>query len=74
MNRFPALSLILKYGAPGSVLVAVAAAALVAALVGPALGWAVAVVAALGIAAVVYIFTKGFVEIVTILTEMLVPP
>jgi hypothetical protein len=72
MERYPVLDLILRYGKIGSLAAAILAAALVAGLGWAALGW-IAIVLALIVGAVVFILAKSYVEIVTIITEMLVP-
>lgn len=72
MERFPALSLLVKFGHAGAILAALAVLILVLTVGWPALGW-VAVIVALLAGALVYIMAKSFVELVTIVTEMLVP-
>lgn len=72
MDRYPALRLIVRYGALGAPLVALVVAGLALALLWP-LSAAVAVGVALVLGAITYLIAKAFVEIVTILTEMLVP-
>jgi hypothetical protein len=72
MERYPVLDLILRYGKTASIGVGLLAAVVVAGLGWPALGWiAVGLAAIAGI--VVFVLAKSYVEIVTIITEMLVP-
>ena len=72
MDRYPALRFIVRHGALGAPLVALAIAGLALALLWPLSG-TVAVGVALVLGGIVYLIAKAFVEIVTILTEMLVP-
>lgn len=72
MERFPALDLILRYGTVGSILFALAAAVAVAWGLWSSLAWA-AVIASLVTGAIVLLVCKAFVELVTLITEMLVP-
>jgi hypothetical protein len=72
MERFPLLSLTLRYGAAGSILAALLAVAIVAAAAWPALG-PLAVVLGVLAGVVVYVLARSYVELVTIVTEMLVP-
>jgi hypothetical protein len=72
MERYPILDLILRYGRPGAYVAALIAAALVVGFGWPGLGW---ISLALGLLAAGFVFllVKSYVEIVTIITEMLVP-
>jgi uncharacterized membrane protein len=72
MERFPALDLVLRFGAVGSLVVSIAAAAVIIVVAWPSLGWLAAVVA-VAAGALLFLVCKSFVEIVTIITEMLVP-
>jgi len=72
MERFPVLDLILRYGAAASVVLALVGAALVLLLAWPVMAWIAAPVALLA-GAVIFVLGKSYVEIVTIVTEMLVP-
>lgn len=72
MERFPALDLVVRFGGPGAILLAVAVAAAALAGLWPVVGWIAAPVA-LAIGALAYLISKSAVEIVTIVTEMLVP-
>jgi len=72
MDRFPALVLILRYGAAGSVLIALAGAAVIAWGLWSSLGW-IAAIAAVAVGSIVLLICKAFVELVTLITEMLVP-
>jgi hypothetical protein len=72
MERYPVLNFILRYGKTASIAAALLAALVVAGLAWPALGWiaiGLAVIAGL----VVFVLAKSYVEIVTIITDMLVP-
>lgn len=72
MERFPALGLIVRFGMPGAVVLALACALLLTSLLWPV--WqAGGVVVGLSVGLVVYLLGRGFVELVIILTEMLVP-
>ncbi|HZQ59943.1 MAG TPA: hypothetical protein VFC24_01265 [Casimicrobiaceae bacterium] len=72
MERFPILDLILRYGTPASVVLGVIGAALVLLLAWTALAW-IALPLALFAGGLVFVLGKSYVEIVTIVTEMLVP-
>jgi hypothetical protein len=72
MERFPLLSLTLRHGAAGSILAALLAAAIVVAAAWPALGPLGIVLGALA-GLVIYVLARSYVELVTIVTEMLVP-
>ena len=72
MERFPVLDLILRYGTAASVVLGVIGAALVLFLAWNALAW-IAVPLAILIGGLVFVLGKSYVEIVTIVTEMLVP-
>lgn len=72
MERFPALNLIVKFGAIGAAGLAISSAILLALLLWPLWG-AASMVAALLVGAIAYLVAKSFVELVIILTEMLVP-
>ena len=72
MERFPALGLIVRFGALGAAGLAIGCALLLALLLWPL--WAAASLVAASLAgAIVYLLAKSFVELVIILTEMLVP-
>lgn len=72
MERFPALGLIVRYGALGAGLLGLGCFAFFSVLLWPL--WGVGGLATgLVAGAVVYLFAKCFVELVIILTEMLVP-
>lgn len=72
MERFPALGLIVRYGALVAALLAVGCAALLSVLLWQIWG-AGGVVVGIAAGGVVYLLAKSFVELVIILTEMLVP-
>lgn len=72
MERYPVLNFILRYGKVASVAAAILAAVAIAGLGWQALGW-LAIVLAIVAGAVVFVLAKSYVEIVTIITEMLVP-
>lgn len=72
MERYPVLNFILRYGKVASVAAAILAAVAIAGLGWQVLGW-LAIVLAIVAGAVVFVLAKSYVEIVTIITEMLVP-
>lgn len=72
MERYPILALILRYGGVGSSLLALLAAATAIAAGYDALGAYVYPIGAV-IAGVVWVLARSYVELVTIVTEMLVP-
>lgn len=72
MERYPVLDFILRYGKLASIGVALLAALVVVGLGWQALGW-IAVGLAMIAGVVVFVLAKSYVEIVTIITEMLVP-
>lgn len=72
MERYPVLDFILRYGKAASIGVALLAAFVVAGMGWQALGW-VAVGLAVIAGVIVFVLAKSYVEIVTIITEMLVP-
>ena len=72
MERFPALDLIVKFGALGAAMLALGCGAFVSALLWPLWG-AGALAVGVGLGAIAYLLAKSFVELVIILTEMLVP-
>lgn len=72
MERYPVLALILRFGTIGAATLALVGGLLVTALAWTAFGW-IAIPLALFIAALVFVIAKSYVEIVTIITEMLVP-
>ena len=72
MDRYPFLGWIVRFGTVGSVLLAAFTAVMIVVINWASLG-ALAVVIAVVTAAVIVVIGRSFVEIVTILTEMLVP-
>lgn len=72
MERYPTLALILRYGGVGSSLLALLAAAVTIAAGYDALGPYIFAIGAV-IAGVVWLLARSYVELVTIVTEMLVP-
>jgi hypothetical protein len=72
MQKYPVLALILRFGGVGAIALAVICGLLIVALGWAALGWFAIVLAILG-AGLVFLIAKSYVEIVTIITEMLVP-
>lgn len=72
MERFPALDLVLRFGAVGSLVLSIALAAIIGLTAWPSYGW-IAVAAGLVVGALSLLVCKCFVELVTIITEMLVP-
>jgi len=72
MERFPALNLILRFGAFGSIVMALLMAAGLADLLFIRYGW-FALPFALFAGGVAYVVFRAFVELVTLVTEMLVP-
>jgi hypothetical protein len=72
LERFPALDFILRYGTVGSILIALAAAVAVSWGLWSSLAWGAAI-AAVAAGAIVLLVCKAFVELVTLITEMLVP-
>lgn len=72
MERYPVLGWIVRFGTAGTVVLALLVAALAIVSGYASLGW-IAVVAGVVGAGVVYVLGRSYVEIVTILTEMLVP-
>lgn len=73
MERFPALALIVTYGAQASIGLSLAVAASLATWLVPLIGWIAGAGLALTAAALTLLLAKSFVELVTIVTEMLVP-
>ncbi len=72
MERFPILDLILRFGTPAAALLAVAGGGLTFAWAWALIGW-LAIAAALVVAGLIFIIGKSYVELVTLITEMLVP-
>lgn len=72
MERYPILALILRYGTVGAAGLGVLTALLAGFLAWAPLGGLGLVVGAVA-GAVVFVLGKSYVEIVTIITEMLVP-
>ena len=72
MERFPVLDLILRFGTAGAVVLGFAVGLLAIVLSWGALGW---IAVALGLVAggLVFLIGKSYVELVTLITEMLVP-
>lgn len=72
MERYPVLAFIVRHGNVASAALALAFAALAIAAGWASLGWIAVAAGVLG-GAVIAVLGKSYVEIVTILTEMLVP-
>ena len=72
MDRYPVLAGIVRFGTIGSALLALFAAAMIVVINWASLG-ALAVLIAAVTGGVIFIVGRSYVEIVTILTEMLVP-
>jgi hypothetical protein len=72
MDRYPVLGWIVRFGTVGTALLAAFAAIVIVVLAWAAHGM-LAVVIAVVVAAVILVVGRSYVEIVTILTEMLVP-
>lgn len=72
MNRYPVLHLIVKHGTPAAAAATAVAFLLIAWLMWP-LGAAAAVIVALFVSAILFVMAKSYVELVTIITEMLLP-
>ncbi len=72
MERFPVLDMILRCGTPGAIAASVLLAVLTGAVAWPPLGW-LGIVIALVVGALVFVVAKSYVELVTLITEMLVP-
>jgi hypothetical protein len=72
MERYPVLALVLRHGTTGAAALGVLVALLVGGLTYATLSWLGPLVGIL-LGAVVYVLGKSYVEIVTIITEMLVP-
>lgn len=72
MNKYPVLAFIVKYGTPAAAAAAVVAFLLIAWLAWPFAG-VVAVLVALFVAAILFVIAKSYVELVTIITDMLLP-
>lgn len=72
MERFPILDLILRFGTPASVILALAGSALTFCMVWPFVGW-FGLLAAFVAGGLIFIVGKSYVELVTLITEMLVP-
>ncbi|MCK9283276.1 MAG: hypothetical protein M0P39_03235 [Rhodocyclaceae bacterium] len=69
MDRFPALRLILRFGGTAAIILAVLIGAGITGLLWSMLGWP-ALFIGLAAAALSYILVKSYVEIVSIVTEM----
>ena len=72
MERFPILDLILRFGAPAAWLLAIGGGALTFIGVWTLIGW-LALAPAIIVAGLIFIVAKSYVELVTLITEMLVP-
>jgi predicted membrane metal-binding protein len=72
MERFPVLNLILRFGIAVSAIVALIAGTIVVLLAYRDVGWPAIPIAAV-VALLVFGVAKSYVELVTIVTEMLVP-
>ena len=72
MERFPMLAFVLRFGTVCVTLLALVTAALIVFLAWPTIGWIAGPIATL-VAAVIFVAGKSCVELVTIVTEMLVP-
>lgn len=72
MERFPILDLILRFGTPAGIILALASGALTLLWAWTLIGW-VAVLPALVVGGLIFIVAKSYVELVTLITEMLVP-
>jgi hypothetical protein len=72
MERFPALELIVRFGNIGSVLIAICAACFTSILLLPIIGWW-GFAASVVVGALLFLVCKSYVEIITILCDMLVP-
>lgn len=72
VDRFPMLSMIVRYGRPAAILLAVLAGLLLTWLMWSPLGW-MSVTAGVVTGVIVYVLVRSYVEIVTLITEMLMP-
>jgi hypothetical protein len=72
MERFPVLALVLRYGTIGSAALGVLVALLVGGLAYATLSW-LAPLIGIVLGGLVFVLGKSYVEIVTLITEMLVP-
>jgi len=72
MERHPVLALILRFGGPGSGLLALAVALAVIATFHGALGM-LSIVIGIVAGGIVWLLARSYVELVTIVAEMLVP-
>lgn len=72
MERFPVLDLILRFGTPASVVLAAGGGVLTLICAWALIGW-LAILAAALVAGLIFIVGKSYVELVTLITEMLVP-
>jgi hypothetical protein len=72
VERYPALSLIVKFGVAGPAVLAVLLALGAVVLFWPCLG-VLAVLVGVATGAVVFLASKALVELIVIVTEMLVP-
>lgn len=72
MDKYPALDLVIRFGAAGGLALSIALAVLLGILLAPALGLLAWPVGA-GAGALIFLICKSFVEIATIVCEMLVP-
>jgi hypothetical protein len=72
MERFPVLDLILRFGNPAAVVLALAGGALTLIVTWALIGW-FAILAAAVVAGLIFVVAKSYVELVTLITEMLVP-
>jgi hypothetical protein len=72
MEKYPVLALIVRYGTPIAVALAVVAAILVLWIGFPLIGWASAVLAIVA-GGVLLLVALSYVELVRLITEMLLP-
>lgn len=72
MNKYPVLGLIVKFGAPAAIAVAVIAFLLIAWVLWGLIGAGALVVGAF-VGGLLFLVAKSYVELVTIITEMLLP-
>jgi hypothetical protein len=72
MERYPILDMILRFGTPAAIVLSILGGMLVFALTWALLGW-FALAAAVVVAGLIFIVAKSYVELITLITEMLVP-
>jgi hypothetical protein len=72
LNKFPTLSLVKRHGMAGAIAAAVLCAAVVCLAAWPTMGWATAIVAIL-LGGIVYVLAKCLVELITLITDVLMP-